>query len=192
MNATPTTTSRPDWAVLVAVALVACSWFLMSSLNTNLGIVQLQFRFYNVLTLMHSPRSIITGAEGDRATLDAWIFGTVCVLAILAALAPLVSRRRIAWLGCLAPFALMALTGAILYHGFSQDLITDNGTFGDTGSQFIRFANSLASRVGDAITQRIHVGPGGYLALLSTAYLAIKGLRGFQQAPELPSKTITV
>jgi hypothetical protein len=192
VNATPSTTQRPDWAVLVAVACVACSWFLMSSLNTNLGVVQLQFRFYNVLTLMHSPRSIITGAEGDRAALDAWIFGAVCMVAILAALAPLVSRRRIAWLGCLAPFALMALTGAILYHGFSQDLIADKGTFGDTGSQFIRFANSLASRVGDAITRQIHVGPGGYLALIATAFLAIKGLRGYQQTPHSPPGTTTL
>jgi hypothetical protein len=166
----------------VAIACVVCSWFLMNSLTTDLGFLQIQFRFYDVLTLMHAPRSILTGAGGGSAKLDAWIFGTVCVVAILAALAPLVSQRRIAWLGCAAPFALMAIVGAILYHELSQDLLADNGSFGNTGSQFIRFANSLADKVGNVVTRQVHVGAGGYLALASSAVLAVKGLLGYRNA----------
>ena len=184
MDASSPTSSRLDWAVLLPVVCVACGWFLMASLITDLGAMQLQFRFYNVLTLVHSPASIATGAYGDRATLDAWLFGTLCVLVVLASLAPLVSRRKVAWLGCVAPFALMALCGAILYHNFSQDLLTDNGSLGDTGSRFIHFANQLAGRVGTVITRRIHVGAGGYLSLAASAFLAVKGLRGYQEVPE--------
>jgi hypothetical protein len=179
VNANPADLRRPDWTVPLAAACVACSWFLMSSLNTDLGFVQLQFRFYHVLTLMHAPRRIVTGVDGS--TLDALLFGTLCALVNLAALAPMVSRRRIAWLGCVAPFALMVLSGAILYHGLSQDLIADTGALGDTGSQLIHFANSLATRIGGVMTRRIHVGAGAYLAVAATAFLAVKGLLGYRR-----------
>jgi hypothetical protein len=76
-----------------------------------------------VLTLMHSPGRIVTGAFGTGATWDARLFGSVCAAAILAALAPALSTRKVAWLGCVAPFALMTLSGAILYHGFTQDTV---------------------------------------------------------------------
>ncbi len=177
--------SRPDWTVLAALVCLACGWFIFSSLTTDLGALQLQFHFYNVLTLMHSPRSIMTGADGGGATLDAWLFGTLCVAALLAAAAPVLSARRVAWLGCLAPAALMALCGLVLYHGFSQDLVDNNGMLGDTGLHLSRFANALAEKVGGIITQRIHVGLGGYLALAASAFLAVKGLLRYQQAPAL-------
>jgi len=180
VNAILPATRRPDWTVLVAAVLVGCSWFLMNSLTTDLGFLQIQFRFYNVLTLMHAPRVILTGAGGNGAHSDAMLFGTVCLLALLTALAPLVSQRRIAWLGCVAPLALMAIVGVVLYLKLSQEMFTDSGSYGDTGSEIIHFANSLADRVGSAVTRQVHVGAGGYLALAATIVLAVKGLIGFQ------------
>jgi hypothetical protein len=183
MDASSTPSPRLDWAVLLPVACVTCGWFLMASLITDLGALQLQFRFYNVLTLMHSPGSIATGASGDRATIDACLFGAVCGVAVLAALAPVISRRKVAWLGCVAPFSLMALCGAILYHGFSQDFIADSGALGETGSRLIHLANELAGKVGTVVARQIHVGAGGYVSLIASAFLAVKGLRGYQGAP---------
>ena len=133
---------------------------------------------------MHAPRVVITGTGGGSARLDAWLFGTICALAILVALAPLLSRKRIAWLGCVAPFALMALVGAILYHVLSQDLFTDDGSFGDGGSQVIQFANSLAGRIGGLVSRQVHVGAGGYLALAFAAVLAVKGLLNYQNSAD--------
>jgi hypothetical protein len=183
VDAEPATAPRSDWTVLPAVAFVACGWFFMRSLITDYGAVQLQFRFYNMLTLMHSPGRITLGASGDGATLDAWLFGTVCAGAVFVALAPAWSTRKVAWLGCVAPFALMALTGTILYHGFSQDLVANDGMLGDTGLRFSHFANELAGKVSAVITRRIHVGLGGYLSLAASAFLAVQGLRGYRQAP---------
>ena len=183
-NTAPTSALVPrlDWTVLLAVACLVLSWFFMSSLITDLGVMRLTFRFYNVLTLMHSPARIALGPYGSRATLDAWLFGTVCGLAALAALAPVFSRRKVAWLGCVAPFALMVLCGAILYHTISQDLLADSGSLGETGSRFIQFANQLANRIGSVVTRQIHVGFGGYLSVAASAVLAVKGLRGYQEA----------
>lgn len=180
MDTEPATAIRSDWTVPLAVALVACAWFLMSSLTTDYGAVQLQFRFYNMFTLMHAPGRITTGAAD--ATLDAVFFGTVCAGAVGVALAPWWSGRKAAWLGCVAPFALMALTGAILYHGFSQDLVANEGMLGDSGLRLSHFANELANQVGAVITRRIHVGLGGYLSLAASAFLAYKGLRGYRKA----------
>lgn len=172
--------ARFDWTVGLAIACVACSWFLLSSLNTDLGAVQLQFYFYNVLTLMRAPARIISGADGD--SLDTIAFGILCILTIVASMAPLFSPRREAWLGCVAPLALILLVAAVLYHGLSQDFITDRGDLGDTGSRLIHLANSFAGRMGGVVARRVHVGVGGYLAVLAAAYLAVKGLRGYQHA----------
>jgi hypothetical protein len=182
VDAEPATAPRSDWTVLPAVVCVACGWFFMNSLITDYGAVQLRFRFYNMLTLMHSPRSIISGASGDGATLDAVLFGALCAVAALVALAPAWSARKAAWLGCAAPFALMVLTGAVLYHGFSQDLVSNDGMLGDSGVRLSHFANELANRVGAVITRRIHVGLGGYLSLVASAVLAAQGLRGYRKA----------
>jgi hypothetical protein len=182
VDAEPTIATRSDWTVPLAVACVACGWFFMSSLITDYGAVQLQFHFYNMLTLMHSPGSITTGASGDGTTLDAVLFGTVCAAAVLVAMAPVWSTGKNAWLGCVAPFALMALTGAILYHGFSHDLVDNDGMLGDTGLRLSHFANELANKVSGMITRRIHVGAGGYLSLAASAFLAVKGLRGYRSA----------
>lgn len=168
--------------MLAAVACLAGSWFFMSSLITDLGFVQLQFRFYNVLTLMHSPGRITIGVSGNGATRDAWLFGIVCAAALFAALAPAVSSRKAAWLGCVAPFALMALSGAILYHGFSQHLLADDGMLGDSGLRLSHFVNGLAGQVGAVVARQIHVGLGGYLSLAASAFLAVKGLFGYQNA----------
>jgi hypothetical protein len=185
VDTNPAITSRPDWSMLAATAGVACGWFFMNSLITDYDFVQFQFRFYNVLTLMHSPGTIATGASGDGARLDAWLFGTVCLLAVLAALAPALSPRKVAWLGCVAPFALMAFSGLVLYHGFSQDFVDNNGMLGDSGLHLSRFINAAAGKLGAAVSDRIHVGLGGYLSLAASAFLAFKGLRNYQKAPQI-------
>jgi hypothetical protein len=182
VDAVPTIATRSDWTVPLAVACVACGWFFMSSLTTDYGAIQLQFRFYNMFTLMHSPGSITTGASGEGATLDAVLFGTLCAAAVLVAMAPAWSTGKTAWLGCVAPFTLMALTGAILYHEFSHDLVDNDGMLGDTGLRLSHFANELANKLGGLITRRIHVGLGGYLSLAASAFLAVKGLRGYRRA----------
>jgi hypothetical protein len=174
--------TRPDWTVPVAVACVACGWFLLSSLNTDLGAAQLKFHFYDVPTLIRAPGSIATGPFGDAATRDAWLFSVVCVVALGAALAPMFSASNAAWLGCLAPFALMALSGAILYHNFSQDLVADKGVLGDVGVRLSHLANGLADKLGALVTRRIHVGLGGYLALAGSSFLAVKGLLEYRRA----------
>lgn len=183
MDAAPTTASRTDWALLLAVAAVAYGWFFLSSLITDYGAVRLQFRFYNMLTLMHAPGRITTGASGDGATFDAVMFGAVCAGAVLVALAPIWSTRKAAWLGCAAPFALMALSGAVLYHGFSRDLVASGDTFGDSGLRLSHLANELANRFGAVVQRRIHVGVGGSLSLAASAFLAVKGLLGYRKAP---------
>ena len=182
MDADTSFAGRRDWTVPAAVALLACGWFFMSSLSTDLGAAQLRFHFYNVLTLMRAPGRIASGPLGDAATRDAWLFGVVCVLALIAALAPLYSKRRRAWLGCLAPFVLMVLSGAILYHGFSQPLVADNGLLGATGARLSHLANDLADKLGGVIARRIHVGIGAYVAVAASVFLAVKGLQGYQRA----------
>jgi hypothetical protein len=183
LDAAPTTASRTDWSLLLAVFCVAYGWFFSSSLITDYAAVQLQFRFYDMLTLMHAPGRITTGASGDGAGLDAVLFGALCAAAVVMALAPLWSTRRTAWLGCAAPFALMALSGAVLYHGFSQDMVANGGMLGDSGLRLSHFANALANRVGAVVERRIHVGAGGYLSLAASAFLAVKGLLGYRKAP---------
>ncbi len=76
----------------------------------------------------------------------------------------------------------MALSGAILYHGFSQPLVTDNGLLGATGARLSHQANDLADKLGSVIARRIHVGLGAYVAVAASVFLAVKGLQGYQRA----------
>ncbi len=117
MNTSPTP-PRFDWTAVLALVCLALSWFWMSSLVTDLIAVRLHFHFYNMLTLMRSPESIVMGAGSADGTRDAWLFGTVCMAALFAPIAPLISSRKVAWLGCVVPLALMVLCGAILYHEY--------------------------------------------------------------------------
>src|ERR1700691_1751192 len=64
--------TRLDWTAVLAVACLACGWFWMSSLTTDLIAVRLHFHFYDVLTLLRNPRSILTGAGGDEGSVNAW------------------------------------------------------------------------------------------------------------------------
>ncbi len=173
---------RLDWTVPLAVAGVAVGWFFLSSLNTDLGVARLQFHFYDALALMRAPGRVTTGPFGDAAARDAWAFGAVCVVALVAALAPMFSKSNAAWLGCLAPLALMVLTGMILYHGVSRELIADKGVLGDLGVRISDLANGLADRVGALVSRRLHVGLGAYLALAGSAFLALKGLMAYRRA----------
>ena len=182
MDSPLATAIRYDWTLALTVTCVACGWFMMNSLITDYGALRLPFRFYDLLTVMLSPGSITTGAFGTGSTLNAWLFSAVCAAALLLALAPAWSQHRTAWLGCVAPFALMALTGAILYHEFSQDLVANEGVLGDKGLRLSHFANELANRVGAVVARRIHVGAGGYLSLLASAVLAVKGVRAYGKA----------
>jgi hypothetical protein len=183
MGANPAVPYRLDWSVPAAVVCLVCAWFFMSSLIMDLGAAELRFRFYDMLTLMRAPVRIATGPVGEGATWNARVFGAICAAALLAALAPLVSTRRAAWLGCLAPMALMALCGAILYHSLARELVADSGFLGETGSRLSHLANSLANTVGALVSRRVHVGWGGYLALAAGVFLAVKGLQGYRRAP---------
>ena len=182
MDADGAAATRLDWTVPFAVACVAFGWFFLSSLHTDLGAAQLRFHFYDALALMHAPGRVTTGPFGAAATRDAWLFGTVCVGALVAALAPMYSKTRAAWLGCVAPLALMMLTGAVLYHGVTQQLVADKGVLGDVGVRLSHLANGLADKVGALVTRRVHVGLGVYLALAASAFLALKGLRAYRHA----------
>ena len=62
-------------------------------------------------------------------------------------------------------------------------MVANDGMLGDSGLRLSHFANQLANRVGGMIARQIHVGSGGYLAVAASAFLAVKGLRGYQKAP---------
>jgi len=176
VNANIAPTRQMDWLLLILVVCLACSWFLMSSLTTDLGFTQLQFRFYHLLALIRTPRLFFTGADGDVTPLDIRLFAVVCALVIVAALAPLYSKHRLAWLGCFAPFVLMVVVGAIVYHITSQPTFADDGSYGATGTTLIKFANSVVGDVGGMFAHQVHVGAGAIIAPLAALILAIKGV----------------
>jgi hypothetical protein len=53
---------------------------------------------------------------------------------------------------------------------------------GSLAQALVRFGSSVAEGTGNAVARHISVGLGTYLALASSCFLAVKGLRAFRAA----------
>lgn len=168
-----------DSSALLAALAVLIGWFLMHTLVTDLGSVRLAFRFYNMLTLIENPARIVTGIGSGHAG-EAFLFGIVCLAVAIAALAPYVTRQRVAWLALLAPCALMIGCGLWLYVKSSADAIPDTGRIGELGSQVVQLANTLTNRLGGMAERRVSLGMGAYLSFIASSLLAVRGVVRFR------------
>jgi hypothetical protein len=169
---------RVDWDAQAAIALTLIGWFLLDTLRLTWGPVEHAIPFYEVPLLLASPARLLTGFEGQRGT-GTVLFTLLCFGALLAPLAPYFWRARSAWLGWSAPFALIVICAGLLYLRMSGDFFRMGG--GDTLANDLRhIGNHLLHRAGAGVAHRVTFAAGGYLALLSSAYLAVRGIRGWR------------
>jgi len=171
-----------DAPALVAIACLVVSWFQFDTLVTDLGRVEISFRFYHFGVLNSHPGLLFTGI-GDGHGFATVGFALVCVAAALAPLAPLLRNSRGAWLAGVVPLLLIALFGGLLYLKISTDYFSTQAQEGSLGTQIVDLANSVTNRLLGQAAKRVHIAIGGYLGLVASAYLAVRSLRAAARFP---------
>ncbi|HEY4971693.1 MAG TPA: hypothetical protein VII35_17490 [Steroidobacteraceae bacterium] len=167
--------------MLGAWAAVVVGWFLMATLVVHFGSWQQSIRFYDLLAVINDPGRRLTGINRPHPLLT-FVFSMVCCGALLAPAAPLFMKQRGAWLGCLAPFILMALTCATLYAKTSMSYSPAEEGATSVSAFLSHAAQGAVGRISQVVATHISVGAGGYLAFLACAYLALSGARRFHAA----------
>jgi hypothetical protein len=179
--------SEVDTVSKFALLCILFGWFLLNTLVVTLGSLQHGVRFFDISSVISDPSRLFFGVQGFTRRV---LFAAMCLLCLLAPLLPHLRRGRANWLGYLAPLTLMILCGVFLYWRTSGDLFATPGDAGRAGSNLIRFANGLLHQGSELVARHVSVGIGGYVALMASIVLALRGIRRFRAAP--PEESLTV
>jgi hypothetical protein len=161
----------------VAIVCIFFAWFLLDTLVVTLGSLQHGVRFYDMSAVIADPSRMFFGLRGS---LHRVFFIPLCLVCILAPLLPHLRSVRVLWLGYVAPLALMATCAVMLYSRTSGEFIATPSSAGRVGGNLIQFANDLVHHGGDLVARHVSIGAGGYLALVASIVLAMRGVRRFR------------
>jgi hypothetical protein len=172
--------SQIEPASKVAIVCVFFGWFLVDTLVVSLSSLQHGVRFYDMSAVIADPSRMFFGLQGS---LHRTLFIPLCILCIFAPLLPHLRLLRVLWLSYVVPLALMVICAVLLYWRTSGEFIAAPGNAGRVGGHLIQFANDLVHHGGDLVAQHVSIGVGGYLALVASIVLALRGVRRFRGAP---------
>jgi hypothetical protein len=167
----------------IALLCIFFGWFLVDTLVVTLGSLQHGVRFFDMSAVIADPTRLFFGIQGS---LHRILFGLTCFVCLLAPLLPHLRRERANWLAYLAPLILMVICGALLYSRTSSEFFAAQSNVGHAGGNLIRFANDLMRHGSGLVTRHISVGIGGYLALVASIVLALRGARHFRSVLREP------
>jgi hypothetical protein len=176
---------RVDRQTWIALICLVVGWFFMSTVVTTLGPVKQKYHFFDMLTVMLNPAWLLYGM-GSSHPLEAIAFGLLDLAVLVLPLVPFIVQKRSAWLLCATPLALMVLCGIELYEKTAGPYFEATRQAGSWSQALVHFGNGVAAGAGNLAARHISAGLGAYVALLSSSYLAVRGLRAFRAgAPAL-------
>jgi hypothetical protein len=170
-----------ELASKVAIVCVFFGWFLVDTLVVSLGSLQHGVRFYDMSAVIADPSRMFFGPQGS---LHRTIFIPLCIVCVLAPLLPHFRSVRVLWLGYIAPLALMVICAVLLFARTSGEFIAAPSNAGRVGGNVIQFANDLVHHGGDLVAKHVSIGIGGYVALVASIVLALRGVRRFRKTPQ--------
>jgi hypothetical protein len=163
----------------LAMVCVIFGWFFTNTLVVTLGSLEHGVRFFDMSAVIADPMRLFFGVE---TPLQRTLFGLICLAAVLAPLAPHLSKGAGAWLCYLAPFVLLMVCGVALYSRTSGEFFASPAEAKSVAGSLIHLANDLARRGTGLVSRHIAVGGGAYLALIGSLVLVVQGMRGFRAA----------
>ena len=169
---------RKTWIALLCLVV---GWFFLATVATTVGPVTQKYHFFDMLTVMLNPAWLLYGM-GSSHPLEAVAFGLLDVVVLVLPIVPFVVKKRSAWLLSVAPLLLMLLCGVELYEKTAGPYFEATQRAGSFAQALVRFGNSVAEGAGNTVARHISIGLGAYLALASSLYLAVRGLRAFRDA----------
>lgn len=169
-----------DIATIIAVACILIGWFLMSTLVTRVGRLELPFRFYEMGALIAKPALIVMGM-GSGQSAKTILFGILCVLAAAAPLVPYFRKTSAGWLLSAAPLVLMVICGVLFYTKVSPPYFQADSDSGALGQSLVDIANDLAGRMTGVVARRVSVGVGAYVSLAASIVVLVRGWTQFRR-----------
>lgn len=159
-------------STLIAVGLLFISWIWLSlaTVRITAGMAQ-GATMFDVLRLINSGASL--QSIGGSFSGSSGIYGFVCVLAMLAPLAPSFIRHRYISLTYFAPLLFILILTFAAYmkiRSFADDARQSLGSFGGS-AQMANMANAMM----DQILAAVSIGAGAYISLAVALYLAVQG-----------------
>src|SRR5882757_8861388 len=140
-----------DGSSKLAMVCVVFGWFFMNTLVVSLGSLQHGVRFFDMSAVIADPSRLFFDVDTPFHRI---CFCLTCLLCLSAPLAPHLVKKRSAWLGYLAPLALILVCGALLYSRSSGDFFAAPTEAKSVSGNFIRFANNLVHH-GDLTPQAL-------------------------------------
>ena len=162
----------------MAILAIFVGWFFVDTLVASLGSLQHGVRFFDISSAIADPTRIFFAVD---ASWQRGLFVLLCLLCLLAPILPHWRTARWAWAAYLAPLALMAACGALLYSRTSSELFSAPQNAQSLSSSVIHFANDLMHRGSGLVARHVSIGVGGYLAFAGSLVLAVQGMRRLQR-----------
>jgi hypothetical protein len=163
----------------LAITGILIGWFFIDTLIVSLGSLQHGVRFFDMSAVIADPARLFLGVD---SSLQRWLFGVICLGCLAAPVASHLVKDRLASLAYLAPLALVALSGTLLYSRTSAEFFATPASANNASGGFIRFADDFVRHGGGLVARHISIGAGGYLALSGSVVLAVLGIRRFYLA----------
>jgi hypothetical protein len=163
-----------DGVSLWALLAIFIGWFFVDTLAVTLGSLRHGVRFFDMSAAIADPTRIFFGVDTSFQRI---LFGSLCLICLLAPLLPHWRAARHAWLAYLVPLGLMVICGVLLYSKTSGEFFPAPADASTLGGSVIRFANNLVRQSTGLVSKHVSVGVGGYLAFAGSLVLAAQGIR---------------
>ena len=168
-----------DGITKFAIICVFFAWFFIDTLVVSVGSMKHGVRFFDAAVIADPTRMFFS----IDTSFGVLLFGVLCCLCLIAPLAPHLWRNRVAWIGYLAPLALIVVCGLLLYSKTSGEILAAPSDAGGLRGSVMSLANKILQRGSDLVSRHVAVGAGGYVALFGSLVLGIQGFRRFLRKP---------
>ena len=170
-----------DHAALAAVGAIAVGWFLMSTLVVSFGPWRQSIHFYDVWAVIQDPGGRLSGANRSHA-LATFGFGILCAAAVFAPAISIIYKRKNTGITYLIPFVVMTISGLTLYTKSSSTYFPSDSDIHSLSAFVAHIAQTAVNRASDTVASHISIGAGAYVAMLSSCFLAVRGLSALRAA----------
>jgi hypothetical protein len=135
-------------------------------------------RFFDMSAVIADPSRMFFGFNGWSHRV---VFAALCLACLAAPILPHLRPARALWLAYLAPLGLMVICAALLFWRTSGQFVAAPSDASQIAGTVVQFANDLVHHNSASMTRHVSIGIGGYLGVVSSLVLALRGSRKFRR-----------